>query len=108
MKRSILAIAFLFCFNALFAQEQTLQKLIRQYGIPGMQLIYIKGDQVKSFNLGTISTTSDQKITDSTVFEAASLSKCVFAYTVLRLYDRCLIDLDKPLIDYMGNYNRFD
>lgn len=34
------------------------------------------------------------------IFQAASLSKVVFAYVVLRMYDRGEIDLDKPLYEY--------
>jgi CubicO group peptidase (beta-lactamase class C family) len=44
-----------------------------------------------------------QSVTPQTVFEAASLSKCVFAYGVLKLVDRGKLDLDKPLNKYLGN-----
>jgi len=50
----------------------------------------------------------DKKISSNTIFEAASLSKTVFAYAILRLYDRGLIDLDTPLLDIIGSYKRFD
>jgi CubicO group peptidase (beta-lactamase class C family) len=108
MKKSILIVVILFYGNHLFAQEQKLQGVINQYGIPGIQLVYMKGKHLETFNLGTIATGSDKKVTSNTVFEAASLSKCVFAYTVLRLYDRGIINLDTPLISYVGSYDRFD
>lgn len=95
-------------FNPLFAQQQQLQALTKQYGIPGIQLICIKGNKEESFNLGTISKESDKKVTAHTIFEAASLSKCVFAYAVLRLYDKGIIHPDTPLIHYTGPYERFD
>jgi CubicO group peptidase (beta-lactamase class C family) len=109
MQRSIIILVALVLHTAsLIAQEKLLQEQIKQYGIPGIQLICIKGDKEKDFNLGTISLGSDKKVTSRTIFEAASLSKCVFAYAVLRLYDRGIISLDTPLVDYTGPYERFD
>ncbi len=35
-----------------------------------------------------------------TIFQAASVSKTVFAYAVMRLWDQGLIDLDRPLYEY--------
>jgi CubicO group peptidase (beta-lactamase class C family) len=104
---TIIASLFLSGYT-LFAQQQQLQSLIKQYGIPGIQLVCIKGNKEENFNLGTISTTSYKKVTSTTIFEAASLSKCVFAYTVLRIHDKGIISLDTPLLHYLGSYNRFN
>src|SRR4051794_25385883 len=106
MKRFTCSLAFLIltCVSA-FAQEKQLTGLLKAYGIPGMQLVCIKGDKIQNFNLGVISKGSDKKVTSNTVFEAASLSKCVFSYIVMRLYDRGTIDLDRPLMDYVGSYD---
>ena len=40
-------------------------------------------------------------VTNRTIFEAASLSKVVFAYAVLKLVDRGVMDLDQPLVRYI-------
>jgi CubicO group peptidase (beta-lactamase class C family) len=101
-------LTLLFCLNQIFGQQQQVQALINQYGVPGIQLVCIKSDKEEILNLGTISKESNSKVTDSTIFEAASLSKCVFAYAVLRLYDRGVLSLDTPLIHYIGSYERFD
>ena len=108
MKKLFLLPILFLAFNQLFAQQQKLQEIIKPYGIPGMQLVCIKGNKIQNVNVGVIAKGSDKKVTSNTVFEAASLSKCIFAYIVMRLYDRGVIDLDKPLIDYVGSYERFD
>ncbi|HTI58300.1 serine hydrolase [Mucilaginibacter sp.] len=108
MKKALYLLLLLLTCNFVFAQEQQLKDIITPYGIPGMQLVCIKGNKVQNVNVGVISKDSDKPVTSNTVFEAASLSKCVFAYAVMRLYDRGIIDLDKPLVDYYGSYDRFD
>jgi CubicO group peptidase (beta-lactamase class C family) len=113
MKKSIFLITLiLVSVSVAFSQDDRktaqLEEIIKAVNVPGIQLIYTKNKKQQVYNLGTIMNGSDKKITSSTIFEAASLSKSVFTYAVLRLYDRGLIDLDKPLLDYIGEYPRFD
>lgn len=108
MQRSMLIVALFSYFGPIFAQEVQIQKLLNQYGIPGIQLVYVKGKKTESINVGVIRKGSDKFVTANTIFEAASLSKCVFAYAVLRLYDKGIINLDTPLMHYIGSYERFD
>jgi CubicO group peptidase (beta-lactamase class C family) len=84
------------------------QQVIATANLPGIQLIYTHGDSTMAYNLGSIGAGSKQPVTTNTIFEAASLSKSVFAYIVLRLYDRGLINLDAPLLPLLGSYPRFD
>src|ERR1700741_2064876 len=108
MKKLTCSLALLLTFVSTFAQAQKLSDIIKPYGIPGMQLVCIKGNKVQNINVGVISKGSDKKVTSNTVFEAASLSKSIFAYIVMRLYDRGVISLDTPLLHYIGSYERFD
>jgi len=50
---------------------------------------------------GTISDSAQTPVNPGTIFEAASLSKPVFAYMVLRLADRGEFDLDRPLYEML-------
>ncbi len=72
------------------------------YGIPGVSLAIIKDGKVlyhKTY--GVTNTMTGQKVNDSTLFEAASVTKPVFAFAVERLAERGVIDLDRPLYEYL-------
>ncbi|SDF58425.1 serine hydrolase [Chitinophaga filiformis] len=72
------------------------------YGIPGVSLALIKdGKVVYHKTYGVTNTMTGQKVSDSTLFEAASVTKPVFALAVERLAERGVIDLDKPLYQYL-------
>ncbi len=72
------------------------------YGIPGVSLALVKdGRVVYHKTYGVLNTMTGEKVNDSTLFEAASITKPVFAFAVQRLAERGLIDLDKPLHLYL-------
>ena len=52
---------------------------------------------------GVTNAKSRTPVTDQTVFEAASLSKPVFAYAVLQLVNQGLLSLDTPLVNYLDD-----
>jgi len=70
--------------------------------IPGLDLTIIsEGNVVYHRTFGVINIYKDEKIDDKTIFEAASLSKPLFAYFVMKQVEKGLIDLDKPLYKYL-------
>jgi CubicO group peptidase (beta-lactamase class C family) len=72
------------------------------YGIPGVSLALIKdGHMVYHKTYGVKNTMTGEKVDDNTLFEAASITKPVFAFAVQRLAERGVIDLDKPLYLYL-------
>ena len=72
------------------------------YGIPGISLGLIKdGKLVFHKTYGYKNNSTKQPVDDETLFEAASITKPVFAYVVMRLAERGEIDLDKPLAEYL-------
>lgn len=72
------------------------------YGIPGVSLALIKDGKVVYYKTyGYKNYITKEKVDSNTLFEAASVTKPVFSYAVLRLAERGVIDLDKPLYEYL-------
>ncbi len=68
-------------------------------GIPIIQVAFSSKEGIISFEAAA-SDTAEVNLKGNTVFQAASLSKPIFSYVVLRLMDRGLIDIDTPLYKY--------
>ncbi len=74
----------------------------KYYGIPGVSLALIRdGRMVYHKTYGVRNTMTGDKVDGNTLFEAASVTKPVFAFAVQRLAERGIIDLDKPLWLYL-------
>lgn len=72
------------------------------YQIPGVSLALIKnGKVVYHQTYGVKNTLTKKKVDHNTLFEAASITKPVFGFAVMRLVERGIIDLDKPLYEYL-------
>lgn len=87
--------------------EQGLPRLMADADVPGLSIALIRGGEVVwTRGFGVSSATTKEPVTDETVFEAASLSKPVFAYAVMKLVDAGKLDLDTPLVTYLpGAYD---
>ena len=87
--------------------RQRIPELMEQAGVQGVQIAVLGGGKAGwhgSFGLANAETKAP--VTDASVFEAASLSKPVFAYAVLTLVDAGLLDLDTPISKYLpGRYD---
>lgn len=84
------------------ALADSLPSLLVEAGVPGLAIAVVRDgaiEWVKGF--GTRAAGSEQPVDAETVFGAASLTKPVFAYAVMKLADRGEIDLDRPLADYL-------
>ncbi len=74
--------------------------VLAEAGIPGVSVaVYRTGQPIWAQAFGVVNTESGELVRDDTVFEAASLSKPVFAYAVMRLVERGELDLDAPLAE---------
>jgi CubicO group peptidase (beta-lactamase class C family) len=75
--------------------------LLDSAGVPGLALAIVShGRTAWARGFGVLRRGEPGRIDTSTVFEAASLSKPVFAYGVMKLVQQGRFDLDRPLASY--------
>jgi len=87
--------------NIIAPLERQIPRGMKQAKIPGLSLAIVKNDRIVwSGGFGVKSTKKSQPVSDRTVFGAASLAKPLFAYGVLKMWERGQIDLDTPLTKY--------
>jgi CubicO group peptidase (beta-lactamase class C family) len=82
--------------------EKLIPQLMKDGVVPGLSALVIRDGRIfwqKAYGVTNVET--KQPVTNDTIFEAASLSKPVFAYGVLKLADQGRLDLDAPLVKYL-------
>lgn len=83
--------------------ESEIPILMHKALIPGLSIALIRdGELLWENSYGVKNMNTKEDVTAETVFEAASLSKPVFAYAVMKLVERGIIDLDAPLLEYVS------
>ena len=120
MKKLMLAIAFCLGLTASNAQNAKtikqlngrtvstealtarLNQLLDSAEVAGLQVLILNNRKpvwAKSFGFKDVER--QMPLNDSTVMYAASLTKAVFGYLFMRLVDKGILDLDKPIRDYL-------
>lgn len=80
---------------------QDLPRLMRIAGVPGAAVAVVdRGRLAWSRSFGVKNILTRDPVREDSLFEAASMTKPVFAYVVMRLADEKRLDLDKPLVAY--------
>lgn len=70
--------------------------------MPGLSVVVFDDNEtVYQAARGVANLDTGEPVSDQSVFEAASLSKPVFAYFVLSLVEAGVLDLDRPLYEYL-------
>jgi len=78
--------------------EEGIPKLMEEATVPGLTITLIReGSIAWSQAFGVRNWTTQEPVTLDTLFEAASLSKPLFAYASLKLCEKGALDLDTPL-----------
>jgi CubicO group peptidase (beta-lactamase class C family) len=82
--------------------EQFLKTQIDTLEIPALSIAIINdGKIVYNNSIGVSNTRTNLPVNENSIFESASLSKPVFAFFVMKLSEKAIINLDRPLYLYL-------
>ena len=83
----------------------TLQELMERFGVPGVSISVIKDFQIYwSKGYGQADVTTKSPVRSDTMFQAASISKPVTAFAVMRLVDAGKLSLDEDVNRYLKSW----
>ncbi len=88
--------------------EKMIPDLMKELHVPGVSIAII-GDRKLAWSkgYGFADVKEHKPVTTGTLFEACSMTKPVFAYTVMQLVEQKKLDLDRPLIEYLDEPSLF-
>ena len=118
MKLRLITIVFLFCCYCSTAQttiqrvdgkviptqklEDRIEFLMDSVGMPGLSIAIINDRELAYHQVfGVQNMETKAPIDKQHIFEGASLSKPIFAYFAMKMVDQGVLDLDKPIHDYL-------
>jgi CubicO group peptidase (beta-lactamase class C family) len=83
--------------------EMQIPPLLATAPVPGLSIALVRNATlVWSRGFGVTRAGSNVAVDADTVFEAGSVSKTVFAYAVMKLCEKRILDLDTPLTKYVS------
>ncbi|MBN2130076.1 MAG: CapA family protein [Sedimentisphaerales bacterium] len=112
LPRSVMvALVFQVAGSALWAQETEplismleakIPPLMEAEHVPGLSMVLIRDNRIVWKGVfGVRAAGKPEKVDETTVFEAASMSKPLFSYAVLKLVEKGRFDLDRSLDSYL-------
>lgn len=90
------------------SQTDDVVRWMRLASVPGLAMAVVADGAVDARGYGVRRAGTEDVVMEDTVFEAASLTKPVFAYLVHRMAEEGAIDLGRPLGEYLALPNADD
>jgi CubicO group peptidase (beta-lactamase class C family) len=89
-------------FRAATVVDSHTPGLMVEYKVPGVSIALIDNNRiVRTATYGVANAKTKSPVATNTLFEAASMSKPLFAYAALKLVETGNLDLDRPLTAYL-------
>jgi len=82
--------------------DEYLKTQMDSLGIPGMSIAIINDAKIVYHRaLGVTNVDTKEKVTDETIFDAGSMGKPLFAYLVMKMVEKEILNLDQPLYTHL-------
>ncbi len=82
--------------------EKLVPELMADLNVPGVAMAVVDdGKVVWSGEFGERNAKTGEPVTPQTRFEAASMTKPLYSYAVMKLVEEGKLDLDRPLVEYL-------
>ncbi|WP_299180015.1 serine hydrolase [uncultured Aquimarina sp.] len=79
-----------------------IKKAMDSINLPGLSIAIINGNDIAYHNtFGFANLKTKKPVTKRTIFEGASLSKPLFAYFLMKMVEKGVLDLDEPIYPYL-------
>ena len=86
-------------------ESKSLEDQMAYYHTPGVSIAVINDGEIEwARGFGTRDLTNNEPVDTKTLFEAGSVSKPVFALTVMRLKEKGVLDLDTDVNEYLTSW----
>ncbi len=83
----------------------SIEKRMEHYGVPGVSIAVINNNEIEfTKSYGIMDKESKSPITNSTLFQAGSISKSVAAYAALKMVEQSKIDIDENINTYLKSW----
>jgi len=86
--------------------DAIIEKATRTHNVPGASVAVVKNGEIDwVISYGMANPTEKLPVTNETVFEAASVSKTVTAWGIMKLAEDGVVDLDAPVEQYLTRWH---
>jgi len=91
-----------------FNYDSLIRKLAIDFETPGIAVAIMDNFEFDEFTYGVSNIDTQKPITNKTLFNVASISKLVTAFVIMQLVEQEIIDLDKPIENYLTSWQFSD
>lgn len=89
--------------------DTEIEQIMSDWDVPGLALSVVRGDEViYAKGYGYRNVEAKTPVNENTLFAIGSSSKAFTALAVAQLADEGLLELDKPVIDYLPDFRMHD